>query len=381
MSEETQQATGGEVAEETKQEEVAAEPKQEEAQQEEPEKQPEKKSVKFQHDDDLTFDEAQAEIDAIRARARGARENLKPESTSKSSSYVSSASSYKSYEDDTPKSKNMLSHLNSASAMLNYKIQSARSLVRKQEDLLRNLARMRENMERSECEMIKTSDYFTPSRYSTRRYNTRADSAPVTRPQVRDKSPNPISLTSYEEDVKYSDKPCPKPYTSSVTSSYSVSARPPPVSTNDYQPDEDFEREMAAIRKRVADLTKKANEVYTPRMSSYDYLDDYTMPSLTSRYLRDYDDLYKTQPSYEVTKQPAEYEVPATYYYYVPEPSTYHVHVPSYQAAEETPASSSYSRYLMESLDETPSYYQSTPDLSELYYDPLVTDSVYYNAY
>lgn len=259
-----------------------------------------KKAVTFEKNE-LTFDEAQAEIDSIKARAGQARESLKTSSTPSSSNYGSySSSSYSSGGSSggggESKSNNMLSHLNSHSAMLGYRVQTARSLVRKQEDLLRNLARMRENMERSESELYKASDYYGSSRHRPHGYfERRAESAPFIsrRYQVREASP-----------AEYTDH-----YAS--TSDKAVSPGPashvsiPAVSTtSDYTPDEDFEKEMAALRKRVSDLSKKASDVPSPRYNSYDY----ESALGTSSYSRGgYGDIYgATEPTFEQSMPEAE---------------------------------------------------------------------------
>lgn len=352
-----------------------------------------KKSVKFETNE-LTFDEAQAEIDAIKARAGQARESLKsvPASTgsSYSSSHSSSTASGYSYEDDAPKSKNMLSHLNSHSAMINYKVQAARSLVRKQEDLLRNLARMRENMERSENELGKASDYYSGSRHQSRGgyFERRAESAPLIsrRQQVRDREVSPvISVCSIERTSDIGSEITPTfavvPNVSSVSTHISATPRPA-VSYSDYQPDEQFEREMAAIRKRVSNLSKAANEVTTPKYNSYDY-----DSSLTSNYLKGgYSDIYSTPESCLKVKNRLTKHAPVPRTYHSPLPpvrtSAYATKYVADDNDNDLYPRNSYSEYLMDSVNSLPDYSVGPtngivnhsvydPELIDLYADPL----------
>ena len=332
-----------------------------------------KKAVTFEKNE-LTFDEAQAEIDSIRARAGQARESLRTTSTPSSSSYGSySSSSYSSGAVDDPKSKNMLSHLNSHSAMLGYRVQTARSLVRKQEDLLRNLARMRENMERSECELYKASDYYGSSRHRPYGYfERRAESAPfISRRsyQVRESSPLEITEQFASSSSDKAASPSPIPHVSVPATS----------TTTDYTPDEDFEKEMAALRRRVADLSKKANDIPTPRYSSYDYD--------TSSYSRGYGDIYgATEPKFEVKTT----NIPSPRYRHVPKTSTITLHtsvtkpiaIPAATTAcvyveEPSYPRSSFTEYVMDSLNESEyPYPYSSSVVTNAYgdvYDPLLS--------
>lgn len=342
-----------------------------------------KKAVKFEQDE-LTFDEAQAEIDAIKARAGQARENLKtpsaytPPSSTSYGSYSSSSASAYAQDEDAPKSKNMLSHLNSHSAMLNYKVQAARSLVRKQEDLLRNLARMRENMERSENEIGKASDYYSSTRHQPSRgyFERRAESAPFIsrRPQVREVSPSLSSIGNIEvPEHRISDKAySPTP----ISISTNISTTPATlVSSSDYAPDEEFEREMAAIRKRVANLSKQATEVKTPKYNSYDY-----GSGLPSSYPEGYNGIYTTAavPEVKASKSYRMHAPSRTHYTArlpatTPTHSTKHVPVPVLtDGTSSSYPRNSYTDYLMESLNslEQPTN-TSTSELHDLYADPL----------
>ena len=344
---------------------------------EEPEPKPEpeqKKSVTF--GSNLTFDEAQAEIDSIKARAGKARESLQSSQSSATPSYTPSSSTTASYmSDEMPKSKNMLSHLNSHSAMLNYKVNAARSLVRKQEDLLRNLARMRENMERSENELGKASDYYTPNRHLPRKYDYRSDA--ISRRQVSglmSASPQTTATTDFESSIHHKAA---SPAPVSLTSSFSVSADPKPLpssSSSDYQLDENFEKEMAAIRRRVAAISKQANDVTSSsRYRGYD--DIYDMPDLSTSYLRNTtsDDLYNVPDSlYEVKY--------STTPYYPRAPSVYsqttpvYLHEPSHDVEVSSFPQNSYADYLMDSLNEYPAYSSSPSNQYDAYYDPYPYD-------
>lgn len=343
-----------------------------------------KKSVSFQKNDELTFDEAQAEIDAIKARAGQARESLKtssPSTTSYGASYSSSSKSFGSFDDDSSKSKNMLSHLNSHSAMLNYKVQAARSLVRKQEDLLRNLARMRENMERSETELFSASDYYSSARHRPYGYfERRAESAPFIsrRPAVREVSPVCQSSLEFTEQLSSMDKGA-SPALPSIASHVSN----PIASTNDYQPDEEFEKEMAAIRKRVSDLSKKANEIPAPRYRSYEYESVLGTPG----YAGGCGDLYGGVPESKFEVKTTNH-IPTKRYGYVPRTtnnhsSVYSRHVPAVITTVSEPAAypcSSFTQYVMDSLNEVDYPYAcggaaSATSYGDLY-DPLMSADI-----
>jgi len=295
----------------------------------------ESKSVTFDSKD-LTFDEAQKEIDEIKARAGEARQSLRASSECGTTSSAGNYSFASSYTPSAP--SNMLSHLNSHSAMLQYKVQTARSLVRKQEDLLRNLARMRENMERSEIEIIKASDFYT-----SRRHFPRRTYEPTPRKEV---APAPVTESVDLEVERMSDigSPC----SARKSAGFTYTAPAPVVESASYELDEDFEREMAAIRKRVAALGRQANEVSKPRLSSDDYLYD---TSLTSSYLRGYGgDIYSRADTsrYEVKPQ-----------------------------MSRTP-SSSYTNYLISQLDEYPSAVHAEPYTA---FDPYDTYIVGVDAF
>ncbi|KAF6029504.1 hypothetical protein EB796_012191 [Bugula neritina] len=327
--------------------------------------------------EELSFDEAQAEIDAIKAKAGKARENLRSTPERSSCSLISPG-----YvpEDEIPKSKNMLSHLNSNSAMLNYKVQGARSLVRKQEDLLRNLARMRENMERSENEIGKASDYYTPHRYQSRGYfEKRSETAPLIsrRHQVREVSPAE-SLNSLDaSDYKYVPSSYSPPHTTTKFSSQLSSSVPATsiVSTSGYEGDNEFEREMAAIRKRVANISKQANEAATPKFSSYDY-----DPILPSTYLPgSYSGIHSVpQTSKLEVKRSTSYKpLPRTHHTPVsPKP----VHTTKFNMAVDSNATTelprnSFSDYIMDAMNEIDNYPCSSKELPDLYKDPIAVSS------
>lgn len=334
-----------------------------------------KKSVKFDHQNELSFDQAQAEIDAIKARAGQARENLKAVPASSTASYSTYNASSSSLEDDVPKSKNMLSHLNSNSAMINYKVTTARNLVQKQEALLRNLKMMRENMERSSVEISRASDYFSPIRVQPRGYfEKRAESAPLIsrRHQVREVSPvfsaSDLDATEQRSTLERAYSPVP------LSISTPVSAIPP-LSSADYEPDEEFEREMKAIRNRVANLSKQANEVAKPKYSTYDY-----ESGLSSTYPSGYNDIYTApQPSIGVKNSRSPKFAPKSYQSSLPPKTVY----TSKHASVDNDVSfphSSYTDYLMETVNNLDSAYPVTEttslDLQTLHADPLAASSV-----
>ncbi|XP_067934381.1 uncharacterized protein [Watersipora subatra] len=63
-----------------------------------------------------------------------------------------------------PKSQNMFSHLTNDKALKDYKRETARKLVQKQEELLRNLSKVRSDMEQEESQIGKAKDYYSGSR-------------------------------------------------------------------------------------------------------------------------------------------------------------------------------------------------------------------------
>lgn len=330
-----------------------------------------KKAVKFDANE-LTFDEAQAEIDAIKARAGQARESLKSVPVASSSYSTNTSTTVCSYDDDVPKSKNMLSHLNSNSAMINYKVTTARNLVQKQEALLRNLKMMRENMERSSVEISRASDYFSPIKVQPRGYfEKRAESAPLIsrRHQVRELSP--LATPSVNPVITESRDPSERAYSPTPLSiSTHVSSVPAPVSPADYQPDAEFEQEMAAIRRRVANLSKQANEIPKPRYSSYDYDSE-----LSSGYPGGYNSLYTPlEPKIEV-KSNRSHRAPVSRMRHVSLPSkTIHSskHVPDDYGI--TYPRNTYSEYLLDtvnSLDPYPTSSSDSLDLHGLHANPL----------
>ncbi|XP_067929673.1 uncharacterized protein [Watersipora subatra] len=337
-----------------------------------------KKSVKFETNE-LSFDEAQAEIDAIKARAGQARENLKPSTTA--SSYKSSYSPYSlsSLEDDVPKSKNMLSHLNSNSAMISYKVTTARNLVQKQEALLRNLKTMRENMERSSVEISRASDYLSPVRVPARGYfEKRAESAPfISRRQVREVSPAFSAQYSIEAPERVSSKASsPTP----VSFSTRISSLPTPISSSDYQPDADFEKEIAALRKRVSDLSSKANEPIRPRYSSFDY-EMALGASVPEIHTVDINAL--SEPKLEVKNARTPKYVPKTHHISKPDLSSRAVlsntHASNENGMNDNYLHSTYTNYLMESLKDLDTYPASTSlESHELYTDPLAATATSY---
>ena len=343
------------------------------------------KSPKVEDSNELTFDEAQAEIDAIKERAGRAKENLKFAPAASNSTISSSYSSYTpssmAYEDESPKSRNMLSHLNSNSAMMNYKVTTARNLVQQQEALLRNLKTMRENMERSSVEIGRASTYFSPVRVPQRSYyEKRAEPSPtITRRQVREVSPVYSPYSNLELTEKISERA----YSPArISISNHVSTLPPPVSSIDYQPDEDFEKEMASLRKRVADLSKQATEPPMPKFSSYDYgstlldnsLGEYTEKSVAP----------PPEPKIEVKKPRTHKVAPQTHYTKLPPKTVYtSMHVPVDNDLSCSFPVNSYTDYLLETVNNLePCTNSSSLDLKDLYADPLANSlSDYPSAY
>lgn len=72
---------------------------------------------------------------------------------------------------ELPSSNHMLSHLTHDKALKDYKYENARKLVKKQEDLLRNLAKTRENLELEEHIIGRTRDFYAGSRYDKYGYS------------------------------------------------------------------------------------------------------------------------------------------------------------------------------------------------------------------
>lgn len=177
--------------------------------------------------------------------------------------------------------------------------------------------------------------------------------------------------TDRRPDRSYSPTPA------ASISSVSVPTKPLTTTTtyDDYQPDEEFEREMAVLRRRVSDLTKKANDVTTTKYSpyyDYEYLSD--SPSLTAN-LHDYD-------IYKVTEPSSSYEVnPTSFTTYTSLPTSYYRST-SYTPVSATPTCdeadtyvphSSYNEYVLNCLNGIPDYSQNV--CSSSYYDDLIPES------